>query len=159
MAAEYARSIGAAAKAAARLADTQGRIERTRRKLERLEQVAARRASLQEAALARAAVMADGLRLATPDADPTTIAAVRGWKEMHERGWMSKRLCERLQQAQPEYVSGTDLANWLADEAGLPEKPGYEAMRWRDCVRWSLKHLRNRGVVESVARLRVPDSH
>lgn len=158
MAAEYARSVGAADRAATGLASTRVLVEQTRRRLERLERLAAGQKSRLEAARARAAVMADGLRLATPDSDPAAIAAVRGWKEMHGQGWMSKRLGELLRQAQPDYVSGTVLANRLAEEADISTKPDFDAIHWRRCVLWSMKRLRKKGVAESVVRQRASDN-
>jgi hypothetical protein len=157
MAAEYARSVGAADRAADRLAAARVRIERVRRKLERMEEAARRQEDLAGAARARAAIMADGLRQVTSGADLAAIAAVRGWKEVHEYGWASKRLTEHLQQVQPEYVSGTDLADLLANEAGITMQPDYDPVRWRSCVRWSLKYLCKRNVVESVRRQRSSD--
>lgn len=158
LSAELARTKGVGDRAAARLATETARLERARQQVMRLEQVCAQLAKTCDAARIRADALGATLRHADQAADPSALAAVHGWKEVHAYAWTNRRLTALLQAAGAEYVSTTDLADTLACELDLHGTPLFEPVRWRANVRYALRFLREQGKVEHVYRRRASDS-
>lgn len=156
--AELARTKGVGNRAAARLAAETARLEDARQEVMRLERFCGQLAQAREDANARAEALGATLRLADQTADPSALAAVHGWKEVHGYGWTNKRLLALLKEAGAEFVTTTDLAVRLADELGLPAIPFHEPLRWRSNVRYALRFLRKQGKVEHTYRRRASDS-